>query len=129
VYSFIVNPSVGFQQTLSWVLWTGTLSALGTALALAHPAAIVTGFVAAPFTTLHPLLAAGWFAGIAQAYFQRPNVRDFEQLSEDVLSVKGFWRNKVTRILLVVTLSNIGASIGTFVGGANMISRLFGSLW
>ncbi len=126
VYTFIMNPSVGLQQTLSWVLWTGSLSALGTALAFAHPAAIVTGFVAAPFTALHPLLAAGWFAGIAQAYFQRPSVRDFERLSEDVLSVKGFWRNKVTRILLVVTLSNIGASFGTFIGGADIIRRLFG---
>ena len=129
VYSFLTNPEVGFQQTLSWVLWTGTLSALGAALALAHPVAVVTGFVAAPFTTLHPLLAAGWFAGIAQAYFQRPNVGDFERLAEDVLSVKGFWRNKVTRILLVVTLSNIGASIGTFVGGANVIGKFFGNLW
>jgi pheromone shutdown-related protein TraB len=124
-YTFIMNPAVGFQQTLSWVLWTGTLSAIGTALAFAHPLAIVTGFVAAPITTLHPLLAAGWFTGIVQAYFQRPNVRDFEQLSEDVLSVKGFWRNKVTRILLVVTLSNLGASLGTFIGGADVIRRLF----
>ena len=129
VYSFLTNPEVGLQQTLSWVLWTGTLSALGAAAAFAHPGAILTGFVAAPFTTLHPLLAAGWFAGIAQAYFQRPNVGDFERLAEDVLSVKGFWRNKVTRILLVVTLCNIGASIGTFVGGANVIGRFFGNLW
>lgn len=129
VYTFVMNPSVGLQQTLSWVLWTGSLSALGTALAFAHPAAIVTGFVAAPFTALHPLLAAGWFAGIAQAYFQRPSVRDFEHLSEDVLSVKGFWHNKVTRILLVVTLSNIGASFGTFIGGADVIRRFFENLW
>lgn len=125
VFSFISNPSVGVQQTISWVLWTGTLSAIGAALAFAHPLAIATGFVAAPFTALHPLLAAGWFAGIAQAYFQRPNVRDFEQLPEDVLSVKGFWNNKVTRILLVVTLSNIGASFGTFIGGADLVRRFF----
>ncbi len=128
-YTFIMNPSVGIQQTLSWVLWTGTLSAIGAALAFAHPLAIVAGFLAAPFTTLHPLLAAGWFAGIAQAYFHRPNVRDFENLSEDVLSVKGFWRNKVTRILLVVTLSNLGATFGTFIGGADIIRLFFGNLW
>jgi pheromone shutdown-related protein TraB len=125
VYMFFTNPEVGVQQTLSWVLWTGTLSAIGTALAFAHPLAILTGFVAAPFTALHPLLAAGWFAGIVQAYVQRPSVRDFEALAEDVLSVKGFWRNKVTRILLVVTLSNIGASFGTFIGGADIVRRFF----
>lgn len=119
--TFFMNPQIGFQQTISWVLWTGILSGLGAALAFAHPIAILAGLVAAPFTALHPLLAAGWFAGIAQAYFQRPNVRDFENLSEDVLSLKGFWNNKVTRILLVVTLSNIGASCGTFIAGADIV--------
>ena len=125
IITFILNPSAGFQQTLSWVIWTGFLSAAGAALAFAHPLAILTALIAAPFTALHPLLAAGWFAGFAQAYFQRPNVGDFEHLSEDVLSVKGFWRNKVTRILLVVVLCNIGASIGTFIGGADIIRKFF----
>jgi pheromone shutdown-related protein TraB len=128
VITFVMNPSVGAQQTLSWILWTGTLSAIGCALAFAHPLAIVTGFIAAPFTALHPLLAAGWFSGFVQAYFHRPNVRDFENLSEDVTSVKGFWHNKVTRILLVVTLSNVGASFGTFIGGADIIRLFFGNL-
>jgi pheromone shutdown-related protein TraB len=128
-YTFVTSPSVGIQQSLSWIIWTGTLSAIGTALAFAHPLAILTGFVVAPFTALHPLLAAGWFTGIVQAYFHRPNVGDFENLSEDVLSLKGFWHNKVTRILLVVTLSNVGASIGTFIGGADIIRLFFRNLW
>lgn len=128
VYTFFMNPEVGLQQTVSWVLWTGVLSAIGCALAFAHPLAIVTGFLAAPLTTLHPLLAAGWFAGFAQAYFRRPTVGDFEALSDDVTSVKGFWRNKVTRILLVVTLSNVGASFGTFIAGADILRLFFGNL-
>ncbi len=123
-YTFYANPSAGWQQTISWVLWNGSLSALGTALAFGHPLAILTAFVAAPITSLNPLLAAGWFAGAVQAYMRRPHVRDFEKLSEDVFSVKGFWHNKVTRILLVVVLANLGSSIGTFVGGADVI-RLF----
>jgi pheromone shutdown-related protein TraB len=127
VVTFVMNPSIGMQQTISWLLWTGLLSGLGAAAAFAHPLAILTGIVAAPLTTLHPLLAAGWFAGFTQAYFRRPSVRDFENLSEDVLSVKGFWRNKVTRILLVVTLCNIGASCGTFIAGADIVRRFFGN--
>ncbi len=123
-YTFYANPSAGWQQTISWVLWNGSLSALGTALAFGHPLAILTAFVAAPITSLNPLLAAGWFAGAVQAYMRRPHVRDFEKLSEDVFSLKGFWHNKVTRILLVVVLANLGSSIGTFVGGADVI-RLF----
>jgi pheromone shutdown-related protein TraB len=123
-YTFYTNPSAGIQQGLSWVLWTGTLSALGTALAFGHPLAILTAFVAAPISALHPLIAAGWFAGLVQAYFRRPNVGDFETLSEDVLSVKGFWNNKVTRVLLIVVFANIGSATGSIIGGAD-IARLF----
>lgn len=124
VFTFISNPAAGWQQTVSWVLWNGSFSALGTAVALGHPLAIITAFVAAPITSLNPLLAAGWFAGFVQAYIKRPNVGDFERLSEDVFTVKGFWRNKVTRVLLIIVLANIGSTIGTLVGGADVI-RLF----
>ena len=124
VYTFISNPVVGAQQTLSWVLWTGSFAAAGTALALGHPLSILTAFVVAPITTLHPLIAAGWFAGLTQAYIRRPSVRDFENLSDDIFTLKGFWNNKVTRILLIVSLANVGGSLGTFIGGANVV-RLF----
>jgi pheromone shutdown-related protein TraB len=123
-YTFIANPEAGTQQTISWVLWNGSLSAIGAAVALAHPLAILTALIAAPITSLNPLIAAGWFAGFVQAYFNRPSVADFEALSDDVTNVKGFWRNKVTRILLVVVLANIGSSLGTLIGGADII-RLF----
>lgn len=125
LYTFIANPSAGLDQSISWILWTGSLSALGTAIAMGHPLTILTAFLAAPFTALHPLLAAGWFAGLAQAYLRKPSVKDFETLSEDVFSVKGFWRNKVSRILLIVVLSNLGASMGTFIGGADVIKTFF----
>lgn len=123
-YTFYTNPSAGLQQTISWTLWNGSLSAIGVIIAFGHPLAILTAFVAAPITSLNPLIAAGWFAGITQAYMKRPKVSDFEALSEDVYTVKGFWDNKVTRVFLVVALANIGSTIGTFVGGADVI-RLF----
>jgi len=124
VYTFYTNPTAGLQQTISWLLWHGGLSALGTALAFGHPLTILTAFIAAPITALDPITAAGWFTGIVQAYIVKPNVRDFESLAEDVTSVKGFWNNKVTRILLVVVMANLGSSLGTFIGGADVI-RLF----
>ena len=83
---------------------------------------------AAPITSLNPFLASGWLAGFVQAYFKRPNVGDFQTLSTDVTSVKGFWKNKVTRILLVVVLANLGSSIGTFVGGADVLRVFFENL-
>ena len=123
-YTFYTNPAAGLEQTVSWILWHGAFSALGAAIAFGHPLTILTAFVAAPITALDPITAAGWFSGFVQAYLRRPNVADFEHLAEDVFSFKGFWKNKVTRILLVVVLSNLGSSIGTFIGGANVV-RLF----
>lgn len=123
-YTFFMNPDAGLQQTWSWILWHGSLAALGATIALAHPLAILTAFVAAPITALNPLLAAGFFAGFVQAIVRKPNVKDFETLSNDITSVKGFWQNKVTRILLIIVLSNLGSSLGTFIGGADVL-RLF----
>lgn len=128
VYTFMANPTAGFDQALSWILWTSSFAAIGAALALGHPLAILSAFIVAPITTLHPLIASGWVSGIVQAYFRRPNVGDFETLSEDVFTIKGFWRNKVTRILLVVVLTNLVGSIGTFIGGADVIRVFFKNL-
>jgi pheromone shutdown-related protein TraB len=124
VYTFIANPAAGWQQTISWVLWNGSFAGLGALIALGHPLTIITAFVVAPITSLNPLIAAGWFAGIVQALIHKPNVGDFENLTQDVFSVKGFWHNKVTRILLIVVLTNLGSTIGTLIGGADVI-RLF----
>ena len=123
-FTFISDPEVGRQQVFSWLLWNGSFSAIGVAIGLGHPLAILTAFIAAPITSLNPLIAAGWFAGFVQAYVKRPHVSDFESLSEDVFSVKGFWKNKVTRVLLIVVLANLGSTIGTIIGGTDVL-RLF----
>ncbi|MBU7013708.1 MAG: TraB/GumN family protein [Theionarchaea archaeon] len=112
-YSFL-RGGVGFTLHLLW-LWfliNGTLSALGAALALGHPLSIGTAFLVAPFTSLNPTLAAGWFAGLVEAYVRKPKVADFEAL-RDTSSFKDLYRNQVTRILLVIAFSNIGSTIGT----------------
>ncbi|SFQ29162.1 TraB/GumN family protein [Salibacterium halotolerans] len=127
-YTFYANPSAGLQQTVSWLVWNGLFSALGAIAALGHPLTILTAFIAAPLTSLNPLIAAGWFAGLMQAYIRRPNVADFERLSDDVHSAKGFWSNKVTRILLIVVLANVGSTIGTMIGGADVLRLFFENL-
>ncbi|OGO77344.1 MAG: conjugal transfer protein TraB [Clostridiales bacterium GWB2_37_7] len=128
IATFFTNPSAGAQQTINWILWTGSFAAFGTALAFGHPLSILAAFVAAPISTLHPLIAVGWFAGLVQAYIKRPSVRDVEMLSEDIFSLKGFWYNKVTRILLIVTLANVGGSIGSLVGGLEVIRRFINTV-
>lgn len=123
-YTFTINRAAGINQIISWVLWNGSLSALGATLAFGHPLSILTAFFAAPISSLNPLLAAGWFAGLAEVLMRRPEVKDFENLTEDILSFKGFWRNKVTRTLLVVVLANLGSVIGTMVSATDIL-RLF----
>lgn len=124
VSTIIVNRDAGFDQIISWILWNGSLSALGTIAAFGHPLSILTAFFIAPVSSLNPLLAAGWFAGLVEALVRKPKVSDFESLNEDVNSFKGFWKNRVTKILLVVVFANVGSSVGTFIGGAEVI-RIF----
>jgi pheromone shutdown-related protein TraB len=107
-----------------WALANSLLAALGAAAALAHPLTILTAGVAAPLTSLNPMMAAGWVAGLAEAFLSKPKVRDFESLLEDITSVKGFWRNKITRILMVVVFTNLGSSVGTFVAVPLMVKVL-----
>ncbi|MGE6367804.1 TraB/GumN family protein [Planococcus kocurii] len=126
--TFMNNPAAGLDQTISWILWTACLGAIGAAVAFGHPLAILTAFVGGPIGALHPLLAAGWFSGLAQAYVRRPNVGDFQTLSKDVFTLKGFWDNKVTRVLLVVVLTNLGTAAGNVIGGLDVIRLFFQNL-
>ncbi|AFA48154.1 TraB/GumN family protein [Acetobacterium woodii] len=121
IITFISNPSSGLEQAKTWIIWNGVLSALGTLLAGGHILSILTAFVAAPITSLNPLLAAGWFAGMVEAHYRKPKVEDFESLPKDLGSLKGLWRNKVTKVLMVVVFANLGSVLGTWLGGLNII--------
>ncbi|UCG13668.1 MAG: TraB/GumN family protein [Deltaproteobacteria bacterium] len=116
IFGFLAaGTSTGTHMIKWWVLANGVLAGLGAAIALGHPLTILSAVLASPLTSLNPMIAAGWVSGLVEAFFGRPKVRDFENLPEDISSLKGFWRNKITRILLVVVFTNIGSSLGTFV--------------
>jgi pheromone shutdown-related protein TraB len=125
IKGFTISPDIGLQQLINWILWNGSLAAIACLLLLAHPLTILIAFVLAPLTTLNPILAVGWFAGLSEAYFHKPTVADFTNLSTDVMSVKGFLSNRVTRILMIVILSNLGATLGSFISGLSIIKQLF----
>ena len=103
------------DAAIAWILANGILSAIGAMLALAHPLTIVTAFVAAPITSLNPTIGAGMVTGIVQAMVAAPTVRDLENVSEDMTTIRGWWSNRTTRVLLVFFLSSFGSAIGTFV--------------
>ncbi|MDE5898276.1 MAG: TraB/GumN family protein [Treponemataceae bacterium] len=118
--------NIGTKMALSWVLWNGALAALGALVAAAHPLAILVSFVGAPLTSLCPFIGVGIVAGIVQALLCKPKVRDMESLMADAGSVKGFYRNRILRVLLVFVLSSLGSSAGTFIAGADIISKIAG---
>ena len=112
---FKSGTEASLGMLLRWVLLNGSLAALGSALCLAHPLTILVSFVAAPIATLNPFVGVGLFAGLAEAYFRKPRVADLENLAADVTSFKGFYTNRVSKILLIFFLSSIGGMIGNFI--------------
>jgi pheromone shutdown-related protein TraB len=103
------------SAAIAWILATGSLSALGTAAALGHPLTILSAFVAAPITTLHPAIGVGFITGLVQAFLVSPTVKDMEHVGEEIVTVRGWWRNRMTRVLLVFFLSNLGAAAGVLL--------------
>ncbi len=104
------------NMLMVWGLANGIPAAIGAIIATAHPVTVLTAFVAAPFTSLNPLIGAGWVAGIVELLLRKPKVCDAETLPDDIGSIRGFWRNNITRILLVTALTNLGSAVGTAVG-------------
>ena len=123
---FYGGAQAGKDMIVWWIGANAILAGIGAIIALAHPVTIVSSMLAAPLTSLNPMIAAGWVSGLVEAFSRKPKVKDLEKLPEDILSVKGFWKNKVTRILLVVVFTNLGSSIGTFVAFPVIVKLLIG---
>lgn len=128
LYTLLNSLDTGIAQIKSWIIFNGTFSAIGTMLAFGHPLSILTAFIMAPITSLNPLLAAGWFAGLCEASLRKPKVKDFEDIANDTSTIKGFWKNRVTRILLVVIFANVFSTIGTFIGGLDVFKAFLSIL-
>ena len=112
---FKSGTTASLALLLKWVLLNGSLAALGSALCLAHPLTILLSFVAAPVATLNPFVGVGLFAGLAEAFLRKPRVSDLENLAVDVASLRGFYSNRVTKVLLIFFLSSIGGAVGNFI--------------
>jgi len=100
---------------LAWVLANGVFSAAGAAAALGHPLTVLAGFVAAPVTSLNPTVGAGMATALVQTMAASPKVGDFHSVADDLERWKGWWRNRLSRVLLVFLFSSIGSTVGTFV--------------
>ncbi len=115
IYSTGVDPWNKIKDIfVIWFLVHGILAAVGVAVARGHPLSIFTAFIAAPFTSLEPFFAPGWFAGLVEARLRKPLIKDFQELSK-IQTIRDFLRNKVIRLLMVVALANLGSILGTII--------------
>ena len=127
IAGFLLRGSaITFNNLVKWIIVNGTLASLGSVIALANPLTILVAFIAAPITSLIPVIGVGLFTGLTEAALKKPRVLDFENLNQDLASLKGFYWNRVTHVLVVFFLSSIGSSIGTFIGGIPLFTSLFG---
>jgi pheromone shutdown-related protein TraB len=126
VYGFQRSSDLGWQLVWDWVLINGGLSALGAAVAAAHPLTVVSAFLAAPLTSLNPTVGAGMATSAVEIFLRKPSVGDFSALRHDTSSLRGWWRNRVSRILLVFILSTLGSAVGTYLAGYRIFDRLTG---
>ncbi len=117
--------SAAGENALFWILANGIPSGIGALLAMAHPLTTVTAFMAAPFTSLTPVIGVGYVTAFVQAYFQPPLVREFQTVAEDIAIPRKWWTSRLLRVFLAFLLPTIGSIIGTWVGGTRIVSNLF----
>ncbi|SDK24154.1 TraB/GumN family protein [Billgrantia gudaonensis] len=121
---FSRNTELGWQLIGEWFVINGVLSGVATLFALAHPLTVAATVVAAPLTSLNPTIGAGFVAAGVELLLRKPKVRDFSTLRHDVTALKGWWRNRVSRTLLVFLFATLGSAAGTWIAGFRIADAL-----
>ncbi|PIX61576.1 MAG: conjugal transfer protein TraB [Lysobacterales bacterium CG_4_10_14_3_um_filter_64_11] len=123
-WGFARGDGLGMQLAVGWVLTTGTLGALGCLVAGGHPLSVLAAFFASPLTPLHPALSSGMVSAGVEAWLRKPTYRDFLYLRDDTLTLKGWWRNRVARVMVNFFLTNLGTALGVWIAGAAILGKL-----
>ena len=121
---FSRSPELGWELVFFWVAINGGFAALGALIARGHPLTILSAVIAAPLTSLNPTIAAGMVTGLVESWLRKPRISDLENLRFDITTIKGWFKNPATRILLVFFFSNLGSAIGTWVAGFKIFDAL-----
>lgn len=116
--------SLGRNLLLQWVMWTCGLTALGALLAGTHPFGVLLGTLVAPFKPFRPGLPSGMFSALVDLRARKPAYPDFLALRDDAQTLRGWYRNRVTRVLLVFLLTNLGTVAGEWVAGVRILGKL-----
>lgn len=107
----------GLQELLyAWILPNSIVAALFTAIAGGRLLTILTAFIASPITSLNPTIGAGVIAAPVEAWLRRPTVEDCEGVGEAIMTLKGAYGNRFTRVLLVFVGATLGSALGGYIG-------------
>ena len=117
---------MGADMLLTWAMFTGGLAGLGALLAASHPLSILTAIVVAPFKPFRLSIPTGAFAALVETRLRKPTYQDFLQLRDDAQNVKGWYRNRVTRVVLTFMLTNLGSMLGLWLTGFSVYGKLAG---
>jgi pheromone shutdown-related protein TraB len=116
VFGFIKGGQGGGIKMFSyWLTVNMSFTAIGAIAALAHPLNILISALSAPITALHPAIGVGMVSGLVEATLRKPLVKDFERLSDDATTFKGWYRNRLLHTLLVFLFTSLTASIANVV--------------
>ncbi|MFA7370723.1 MAG: TraB/GumN family protein [Sphaerochaetaceae bacterium] len=119
--------SQGLKMFLYWFALNSSLTGIAALLTLAHPVTIIVSMLAAPITALNPTIGVGMVAGILEVTMRKPRVKDFENVSNDILSFKGWFKNRIIHALMIFMATSIFAATGTFIAFPLLISKLSGA--
>ena len=125
------GKEIGTDMIVTWILNNAIFAGVFTLIAGGHPLTILVAAAVSPISSLYPLIGAGIIAGIVQGLVCKPKVADMENMQQDASSLKGFYTNRILRVLLVFLLANLGSSIGALTAGASfivVIKNLFGKI-
>lgn len=118
--------ALGADLLQQWVLFTAGLAALGCLLAGGHPLSILAGAIAAPLKPFRPGIPSGMFSALVELRVRKPAYGDFLALRDDAQTLRGWYRNRVARVVLNFILTNLGTGIGVWLAGASIIGKLLG---
>jgi pheromone shutdown-related protein TraB len=121
---FSRNAALGVDALRDWVLFTGGFAALGALAGGGHPLSVIAAFIVAPLKPFRPGIPAGAVSAGVEVWWHRPRVADFDSLRDDVTHWTGWWKNRVSRTLLVFMLTNIGTILGEYLAGFHIITSL-----
>jgi len=119
------GSEVAGESAVYWVLANAIPASLGALIALGHPVTVAVAFVSAPFTSLTPVIGAGYVTAFVQTWMRPPVVKEFQTVMDDVSKARKWWSNKLLRIFLTFLLPSLGSILGTALGGAEIFSKLF----